>query len=65
MTTLLTVAAVAAQLGVEPDTVRKWITRYRCLPAVKVGRDWLVDPADLAGMVRPNGRPGRKSKHVT
>ena len=60
MNNLLTVAAVAAQLGVKTDTVRKWITRYRCLPARKVGRDWLVDPADLARMVRPHGKRGPK-----
>ncbi len=35
----LSVDAIAAHLGVNPETIYKWITRKR-LPAHKVGRLW-------------------------
>ena len=35
----LSVAAIAAHLGVKQDTVYKWITRNR-MPAHKAGRLW-------------------------
>lgn len=38
---LLTVPEVAAQLRVDPATIRRWITTGR-LPATKPGRDYRV-----------------------
>jgi excisionase family DNA binding protein len=43
---LRTLREAAAELGITPDTLRAQIQRGR-LRAVKVGRDWLVDPAEL------------------
>lgn len=48
---LLTTVAAAARLGVDPSTVRRWIEDGR-LPAVKPGRDYRIDPADLDELLR-------------
>lgn len=48
---LLTVPAVAARLQVNPATVRRWIGDGR-LPALRVGRDYRVEPADLDELLR-------------
>ena len=37
---------VAAILGIDPGTVRRWIRR-KVLPAHKIGRLWFVSAADL------------------
>ena len=52
--------AVAAQrLGISPDRVRALIKAGR-LPAQKFGRDYVIDPKDLA-LVK-NRKPGRPRK---
>ena len=38
---------VAERLAVDPSTVRRWIEDGR-LPAVKPGREYRIDPEDLA-----------------
>jgi excisionase family DNA binding protein len=59
---LLTAAEVSERLGVTPQQVRTLIRLGR-LPAVKHGRDWYVNAADLALVKdRPKtGRPPAKS----
>lgn len=44
---LVTVQAAAEQLQVHPTTIRRMILRGE-LAAVKVGRVWRLDPADLS-----------------
>ena len=69
----LSVDEIAAHLGVNPDTIYKWISRKQ-MPAHKVGKLWkfLASEIDswvkggLAGVpssgdAKPSGR-GRKSK---
>lgn len=57
----LTTQEVAAELGITTRRVLALIRAGR-LPAVKHGRDWLIDPAELeAFSPRPRGRP-RKQK---
>lgn len=48
---LLTVPEVAAQLRVDPATVRRWITSG-ALTASKPGRDYRVLQADVDALVR-------------
>lgn len=55
---MLTTNQAAARLGISPRRVRALITSGR-LPATRVGRDWLIHPADLARV--QNRRPGRPS----
>lgn len=47
----LSVDPIAAHLGVKPDTVYKWITRYD-LPAPKVGRLWKFQTREVDALVR-------------
>jgi excisionase family DNA binding protein len=55
--TLLTTNDAAARLGLSARRVRMLIDEGR-LPAVRVGRDWLIQERDLRLVaVRPNGRP--------
>jgi excisionase family DNA binding protein len=42
----LTVADVAKQLQISEDTVRRWIKSGK-LPALKIGKEWRVDPEEL------------------
>lgn len=44
--TLLTIQAVAQQLGLRPKTIRQYI-RKGTLKGVKIGRVWRVDAEDL------------------
>ena len=54
---MLTTTQAAEVLGVTPVRVRQLIEAGR-LKAVKVGRDWLIDPPDLEAVkVRTPGRP--------
>jgi len=54
---LLTTAQAAERLGVGPDRVLKLIRAGR-LPATKLGRDWLIEEADLERVRdRKVGRP--------
>jgi excisionase family DNA binding protein len=47
----LSVAEIAAHLGVNPDTIYKWIERKQ-LPAHKVGRLWKFTATEVDGWVR-------------
>lgn len=47
----MTTEEVAHRLAVDPSTVRRWIDDGR-LPAVKPGRRWRIDPADLDQLLR-------------
>ncbi len=66
MATLLTTVQAARRLHLS----RYWLwqlVRSGKLKARRVGRDWLIDPADLEAMPRPEGakrgrKPQRKSK---
>lgn len=55
-------AVAAKRLGVSQDRVRALIIAGR-LPAKKLGRDWFIDPEDLA-LVK-NRKPGRPRKQQT
>lgn len=44
---MLTVSEAAKRTGRNPETIRRWIRAGR-LPAPKVGRQLLIDEADLA-----------------
>lgn len=46
----LSVGQIAAHLGVNPDTVYKWITRKK-MPAHKVGRLWKFMASEVDGWV--------------
>lgn len=48
--TLLTVPEVAAQLRVDPATVRRWITAGT-IPAVKVGRSYRVEADQVRAVI--------------
>lgn len=52
-------AEAARRLGVTADRVRALIKAER-LPAKKLGRDWFIEPEDLA-LVK-NRKPGRPRK---
>jgi excisionase family DNA binding protein len=56
----LSVAEIAAHLGVNPDTIHKWIDR-KGLPAHKVGRLWKFMISEVDAWVRAGrsmgGRP--------
>lgn len=54
---LITTAEAARRLGIKPVTVR-WLITTGVLPARRLGRDWMIDPADLA-KARDRRRPGR------
>jgi excisionase family DNA binding protein len=43
---VVTVAQAAALKGVPPDTVRRRIKRQK-LPAIRMGREWLIKKKDL------------------
>lgn len=49
----------AKRLGVNPSRVRALIDSGR-LKAIKVGREWLIDPKDLEAV--KNRKPGRPRK---
>ena len=54
----LTLAQIADLLGVNPSTVRVWVKSER-LPAMMVGRRWVVRRGDLAQMLEDSPRVGR------
>ncbi len=57
MSDLLTTTQVAAALGVTPPRILQLISAGR-LPAVKHGRDWMIESAALEAVrSRPNGYP--------
>ena len=56
---VLTVNQAAERLKLSPQAIRKYITEGR-LPAQKVGRDWILQAADVTRFgrrKRPKGRP--------
>jgi len=58
---LIGTAVAAERLGVSADRVRALIKAGR-LPAKKLGRDWFIDPKDLARVKdRKPGRPRKKT----
>lgn len=64
MNDLLTTVQVAERLHVTPETVRGMIADGR-LRAVKPGRHWLVDEADLAIDLRSlENRPRRRRRRA-
>jgi excisionase family DNA binding protein len=62
---LLTLREAAAQLGITADTLRAQVRRGR-LSATKLGRDWVVETAEVARYERTSlgrqGRPPRGSR---
>ena len=52
----LSVDEIAAHLGVNPDTIYKWITRKR-IPAHKVGKLWKFLASEVDRWVK-NGSAG-------
>jgi excisionase family DNA binding protein len=48
---MMTVPEAARRVGRDPETVRRWI-RSGKLTSQKVGTQYLVDEADLDGLVR-------------
>jgi excisionase family DNA binding protein len=58
---IISTAEAAKRLGVTQSRVQKMIAAKR-LKAIKVGREWLIDPKDLDAVKdRKVGRP-RKSR---
>jgi len=57
----LSVGEIAAHLGVNPDTIYKWIER-KSMPAHKVGRLWKFKATEVDEWVRAGtaGEPDRK-----
>jgi len=53
----LSVAEIAAHLGVKPDTIYKWIERKQ-LPAHKVGRLWKFMATEVDAWVRTGKAAG-------
>jgi excisionase family DNA binding protein len=61
---IISTAEAARRLGVTANRVRKMILAKR-LKAIKIGREWLIDPKDLEAVKdRKVGRP-RKSRKST
>ena len=51
----LSVDEIAAHLGVNPDTIYKWISRKR-MPAHKVGKLWKFLASEIDEWVKEIGR---------
>jgi len=59
---IISTAEAAKRLGVTANRVRKMILAKR-LKAIKVGREWLIDPKDLDAVKdRKVGRPRKVRK---
>jgi excisionase family DNA binding protein len=57
VTNLIPVSKAAALLGLTPRRVQALIALGK-LPAQRIGRDYLIDPADIPSLQRrPPGRP--------
>lgn len=59
--TILSVADCAAELGIEPDSVRKLIARG-LLRAQKLNREWYILRGDLEAYKAERRDPGRPPK---
>ena len=57
----LSVDEIAAHLGVNPETIYKWITR-KTMPAHKVGRLWKFMLSEVDEWVR-TGKAGQDEHH--
>jgi len=57
----LSVDEIAAHLGVNPDTIYKWITR-KSMPAHKLGRLWKFMASEVDEWVR-TGKAGQDEHH--
>jgi excisionase family DNA binding protein len=57
----LSVAEIAAHLGVNPDTIYKWIERKQ-LPAHKVGRLWKFMASEVDEWVRAGKAAERQAE---
>jgi excisionase family DNA binding protein len=61
---IISTREAAKRLNVTPDRVRKMIEAKR-LKAIKVGREWLIDPRDLDAVKdRKVGRPRKARKSL-
>ena len=59
---IISTAEAAKRLGVTTNRVRAMIEAKR-LKAIKVGREWLIDPKDLEAVKeRKVGRPRKTNK---
>lgn len=62
---LLTIHESAERLGKDVSVVRRW-ARDGELPAVKVGRDWVIRESDLEAnkdrLIARKGRPPKSTK---
>lgn len=59
-------AAIDGYDGLSVPMLRAWIKRGK-LPATRAGKSYLIDPADLAALLRPtlraaSSRPARESE---
>lgn len=59
---IISTVEAAKRLNVTPDRVRKMIAAKR-LKAIKVGREWLIDPKDLEAV--KERKVGRPPRHVS
>ena len=57
----LSVAEIAAYLGIKRDTVYKWINR-RAMPAHKVGRLWKFRKDEIDRWIRRGGASGTQKQ---
>jgi excisionase family DNA binding protein len=57
----LTLPQIAGLLGLNPSTVRLWITEQR-LPAERVGRRWVVRRGDLEQMLADQPKIGHPKR---
>lgn len=57
----LCVDEIAVHLGVNPDTIYKWITR-KSMPAHKVGRLWKFMASEVDQWIR-TGKAGGENRH--
>jgi len=57
----LTLPQVARLLGLNPSTIRLWVTEQR-LPAERVGRRWVVRRRDLEQMLADQPRIGHPKR---
>ena len=57
----LTLPQVARLLGLNPSTIRLWVTEQR-LPAERVGRRWMVRRGDLEQMLADQPKIGHPKR---
>ena len=58
----LSVAEIAAHLGVRDATLYKWIVRKPGIPAHKVGRLWKFKKAEIDEWVKSGGAAPKNSR---